>query len=148
MRTIIIHLAILFTSTCFCYSQNSPEEYIDSFFKYIAQERYEDAMYVLPANQRLDNDTSYLSQTISRLENFRDAYGRYCGYELIEKKEVSPSYIVFSYFIKYSSAPQRIQFVFYKPEDAWQLNQVTINSRNNQGPGNRRKGNFPLKDSN
>jgi hypothetical protein len=67
--------------------------------------------------------------------------GEYCGYELIEKEEVSPSYVVLTYFIKYYNAPQKIQFTFYKPKDSWQVIQINLNLQHTPAAvGNRKQG--------
>ncbi len=106
--------------------QNEPEDYVKSFFSLIAEGKFTEAIENLPTNEKFNSDTSYTFKLLKRLEITTKTTGDYCGYELIEKEEISPSYVVYTYFIKYTNEPVRIQFMFYKPKDTWQVNNVSI----------------------
>jgi hypothetical protein len=132
-------IIILFLSMGFIAAQNAPEDYTKTFFELVGQKKYAEAIEKIPANKRLENDTSYFAKLQSKLEMVGQKAGEYCGYELIEREEVSLSYIVLTYFIKYLNAPQKIQFTFYKPKDSWQVIQVNFNVQNNPGANGSRK---------
>ena len=107
-------------------AQTTPEEYIESFFNKIEKGDFEGAIQSVPIGELMEDDTSFTESLLTKLENNAEKMGKYCGFELINKEETTPSFITFTYFIKYKNAPQRIIFVFYKPEEAWQVNRINI----------------------
>jgi hypothetical protein len=140
MRTIAFFL-ITFLSVGIARAQNTPEDYTKLFFDLLGQKKYSEAIEQMPVNTKLENDTSYTSKLLGKLEMVGEKAGEYCGYELIEKEEVSPSYITLTYFIKYYNVPQKIQFTFYKPKDAWLLINVNLNVQGRSaGNGSRKPG--------
>lgn len=140
MRTLAFFL-IAFITLGFAKAQSSPEDYTRTFFDLVGQKKYAEAIEQMPVNKKLENDTSYTTKLLGKLEMVGEKAGEYCGYELIEKEEVSPSYMVLTYFIKYFNAPQKIQFTFYKPKDAWQVINVNLNVQGRSaGNGSRKPG--------
>lgn len=111
------------------YSQNSPEIVVENFFSYLEAGNNSEAIKTLPVCSNIENDTSFYNNILLKLDENEALFGKYCGYELIEKNEISESFITAEYLIKYLEAPRRVQFVFYKPLDNWQVNQITINFR-------------------
>ena len=111
MRNIALFLTLLL-GTGILFAQETPEEYIKSFFDLVGQKKYSEAIEIMPGNKRLENDTSYLSKLENRLEMAGNRAGEYCGYELISKEELTPSYVTYNYFIKYLNVPQKTQFIF------------------------------------
>ncbi len=142
MRNLALLSMLFIALTNFTYAQNEPEDYIKSFFDLVAQGKYTEAIDKMPTNEKFDTDTSYTSRLLAKLELLAKKSGEYCGYELIEKEEVSPSYIVYTYFIKYLNAPEQIQFTFYKPKDAWQVNHIAVSAQARQGMGMGRRPGF------
>ena len=132
MRNIAI-ISVLFILTGLSYAQNEPEDYIASFFDLAGQGKIKEAIDMMPANNKFENDTSYTSKLLARLGVLEKNSGDYCGYELIEKEEVTESYIIYTYFMKFMNVPQKIQFVFYKPKDAWQVNHISLANQSRQG---------------
>ena len=132
MRNIAL-ISVFFILTGLSYAQNEPEDYIATFFDLAGQGKIKEAIEIMPANNKFENDTSYASKLLARLEVLRKNSGDYCGYELIEKEEVTESYIIYTYFMKFMNAPQKIQFVFYKPKDAWQVNHISLTNQSRQG---------------
>jgi len=136
MKAITV-LTILFLAANFSIAQNEPEDYVKSFFALVAQGKITEAIEKMPTNEKFDSDTSYAAKLHTRLETAAKNSGEYCGYELIEKEEVSPSYVVYTYFIKYLNAPQQIQFTFYKPKDSWQVNNINLTAQARQASAKR-----------
>jgi hypothetical protein len=134
MRTIVLFLSLLLNAGVLL-AQQTPEEYIKTFFGLVGEKKYTEAIEKMPVNKRLENDTSYLSKVEIKLATAGNRAGEYCGYELIEKEELTPSYITYNYFIKYYNAPQKVQFVFYKPKNEWMLIQINLNVQGVQGMG-------------
>jgi hypothetical protein len=129
-RMLIIVLSIF--SFTYCYSQDSPEIIAEKFFSHLQAGNPDKAIESLPMGPILQTDTTLSAKLLARLNENQASFGKYCGYELIEQNEISESYIFSEYLIKYLDAPRRIQFVFYKPTDKWQINQVNINYRERQ----------------
>jgi hypothetical protein len=129
-RMLIIVLSIF--SLTYCYSQNSPEIIAKNFFTHLQAGNNDKAIESLPLGSNLESDTTLSVKLLAKLQENTTSFGEFCGYELIEQNEITESYIISEYLIKYLDAPRRIQFVFYKPKDQWQVNQVNINFRERQ----------------
>ena len=125
MRNIALFSVLTF-AVSIASAQQTPEDIIRSFFDALSNSNYAQAVKSMPLSNQLKTDSVFADRTIENLRNAEDEKGEYCGYELIKKEEVSPSFITYNYFIKYQDAPQKIQFVFYKPEDSWQLNKLNL----------------------
>ena len=126
MRTTALFM-ILFVFFGMTSAQGTPEEISKSFFDLVGQKKYSEAVQSLPASKQLEADTALNTRLLVKLKGLGMKDGEYCGFELITKEEVSPSYVVLTYFIKYMDVPQRIQLTFYKPKDVWQVIQVSLN---------------------
>jgi hypothetical protein len=124
------------TSTLFSICQSTPEEIVNSFFRFVQEEKYTEAInYLLSTNKNLENDSSLFNNLSNNLNNAPKRFGLYCGYDLIEKEETSPSYCTCAYFIKYEDNPIRVQFVFYKPREQWKVNSINIVGMQGRGLG-------------
>lgn len=139
MRNIAL-ISVFFILAGLSYAQNEPEDYIATFFDLAGQGKIKEAIETMPANNKFENDTSYTSRLLTRLELLSQKSGEYCGYELINKEEVTESYIIYTYFMKFMNAPQKIQFIFYKPKDTWQVNHIALANQSRQQGANRRFG--------
>ena len=129
---IIVLLTMFFLAANLSIAQNEPEDYAKLFFDLVAQGKITEAITSMPTNEKFESDTSYLTKLQTKLVELAKSSGEYCGYELIEKEEVSASYVIYTYFIKYMNAPQKIQIVFYKPKDSWQVNHIGITNQARQ----------------
>jgi hypothetical protein len=54
--------------------------------------------------------------------------GKYDGYELVARDQLSTSLMVYTYLVKYDRQPVRFTFELYKPTDKWQLLSFFIDS--------------------
>ena len=130
MRKIaMLILTISLSSIIGCYSQSSPLTIVENFFSHLESGNNTGAVKSLPVSSNIENDTSFYTRISSTLHENEISCGKFCGYELIEQNEISESYIISEYLIKYLNAPRRVQFIFYKPVDKWQVNQININFR-------------------
>jgi hypothetical protein len=55
-----------------------------------------------------------------------DQLGEYYGYELITEKRAGESYIIKSFLAKYERQPLRFNFVLYKPNTKWVLQNLSF----------------------
>lgn len=129
IKNLIVVFTLSTTLLSVSYSQNTPATIADNFFSNLETGNHKEALSSLPVSEKLESDTSITAQLLQKLDGNITSLGKYCGYELIEQNEITDSYIITEYLIKYLNAPRRIQFVFYKPVDNWQVNQIIINSR-------------------
>jgi len=137
----------------FSFGQETPESMVGTFFSSIAEGNFSQAIdYLLSTNQNLKNDSTLEATFTNNLKASHARNGVYCGYELIEKEQVSESFVNYSYFIKYMDNPVKINFTFYKPREKWQVNSVQLVPRTKeQGrgqEGRQQQGNKNLKGSN
>ena len=128
MRNTLLVFVLLIVSNIIL-AQNEPEDYLATFFDLVGKGKITEAIEKMPANEKFDSDTSYTAKLLTKMEQLTQNSGEYCGYEIIEKDEVTASYIVYTCFIKYMNVPLQIQFVFYKPKDAWQINHIALSGQ-------------------
>jgi len=114
-------------------AQNDPDAIVKTFFDLAGAGKYQQAIEAMPSTHKCESDTSYSTKLLSRLEMIGENAGEYCGYELVEKEEVSPSYITCTYFMKFMNAPHQIVFTFYKPKDTWQVININITGQARRG---------------
>ena len=57
-----------------------------------------------------------------------DFVGKYYGYELITKKQLSESFVLYSYMVRYDRQPMRFIFKMYKPNNKWSLYSFSVDS--------------------
>ena len=107
-------------------AQESPKSIAEKFFFYLKDDNFQQALESLPVSSRIKNDTAFSENLLKKLIANRNSLGEYCGFELIEQNEVSESYIIVEYLVKYMDAPRHIRFIFYKPKNIWQVNQVSM----------------------
>lgn len=119
-------------------AQNDPESIIKNFFDLAGAGKYEQALETMPSTQKFENDSSSSTRLLSRLKILGDNAGEYCGYEIIEKEEISPSYINYTCLMKFLNAPHQIQFTFYKPKDTWKVLNVNFTSQARRAPDAKR----------
>lgn len=126
MRTTLITLMIIALPIFHLSAQMSPDELVTPFFNSINQGEISKAIRELPKSQSLTNDTVQINRAIARLQTAEENAGDYLGFELIEVQEISDSYLIQSYLIKYTDVPLRINFVVYRPLKLWQVNSISF----------------------
>lgn len=121
MRKLIILTAVtLFSLTSF--GQSNPEDLINTFFKEYEKtpsKAVEDIYASNPWTSRIKDGIETMKNEVNKYTV--DYVGKYYGYELITKKQLSESFILCSYMVKYDRQPMRFIFKLYKPDDKWSL---------------------------
>jgi hypothetical protein len=153
MKIFYTFFVILLGSFQFSFAQETPESMVGTFFSSIAEGNFSQAVdYIISTNPNLKNDSTLEATLTNNLKASHTRNGVYCGYELIEKEQVSESYINYSYYIKYMNNPVRINFTFYKPREKWQVNSIQLVPRTKeQGrgqEGRQQQGNKNMKGNN
>ncbi len=131
------------------FSQETPESISGNFFSYFEGENTSQAVdYIISVGPNLKADSSLYARLTRNLQTAHNNNGVYCGYELVEKEQVSASYCNCTYFIKYLKNPVKIRFVFYKPRDTWQVNSVNLIRNNDEEGKNQERRNMNQNPSN
>ena len=119
-KTLLITLfSILSFST---FGQSHPEEIIKKFFDTYGKNSNKaiDELYATnPWTSRLKDGIENMKKEVNGYTV--DYVGKYYGYESITKKQLSESFVLYSYLIRYDRQPMRFTFEFYKPNDKWTL---------------------------
>lgn len=119
-RSILITVFIL--SVFNVLGQDKGEDIINIFFKQYETnptKAVEDIFNTSPYNGRMRDGIDNIKNELSKLTI--DYVGKYYGHELIVKKQLSGSFVLYSYLIKYDRQPLRFIFKMYKPNDKWML---------------------------
>jgi argonaute-like protein implicated in RNA metabolism and viral defense len=119
-KVILISVVMMVSLTAF--SQSSPDELIKKFFDEYPKnsnkaldDLYATNVWTLRIKDAIDN----LKKEVSGYNI--DMVGKYYGYEPIIKKQLSESFVLYSFLVKYDRQPMRFTFEFYKPNDKWTL---------------------------
>ena len=131
MKNSILFL-LVFVASFSCYGQTSsnstPDNILDNFFRIYEKSGLYTSVDTLFSYGDKDvfSALSYIKDTLAG--TIKNAGKKYCGSDLIIKKVVSPSYIFYSYLVKYPTHPVRFNFIFYKPETKWIMVDFSFNS--------------------
>jgi len=126
-RLVILASTTLFSLASF--GQSNPEDLLSTFFKEYAKtpaKAVEDIYATNPWTSRIRDGIETMKNEVNKYTF--DYVGKYFGYELITKKQLSESFILYSYMVKYDRQPIRFTFKLYKPSDKWTLYAFKIDS--------------------
>jgi hypothetical protein len=103
-------------------AQNTPEEMTDRFFETYSSNPVGAVDYIFSTNRWMtERNKDGIENVKTQLTNFLGLVGDYYGYEKITEKRVGESLKLVSFMAKYDRQPVRFTFVFYKPQDKWQV---------------------------
>jgi hypothetical protein len=131
-QRILLRQVVIIVLTCISLSvfgQANPDDIINTFFKEYAKtpsKAVEDIYATNPWTARIKDGIEAMKQEVNKYTV--DYVGKYYGYELITKKQLSESFILYSYMVKYDRQPMRFIFKLYKPNDRWTLFSLDIDS--------------------
>ena len=94
---------------------------LDTFFKKYKEMGADSAIEYLFGTNKLLADLPEVLTLRSKLDSLNKSSGKYEGKELISQKSATPSLVYFSYLVKFEYQPFRFTFVFYKPQNNWEL---------------------------
>lgn len=93
---------------------------IDIFFeKYKKNATSEAIDFIFDSTKEVSPEQ--LKELKEKLSTVNLTMGKFNGYEQITVQSTSPSFIYYSYLVKYDIKPIRFIFIFYKPNDKWKL---------------------------
>lgn len=104
-------------------AQDNPEDITQTFFQdfeSLGSSVALDRLYSTnPWMQRSTEAIANLKERIAGLTE--DFVGKCHGYELITKKQLTESFILYSFLAKYDRQPIRFTFQVYRPADTWRI---------------------------
>ena len=119
---ILTLLIVTVLSTNILKAQTKIDEITTEFFKTYEKSPQEAVDYVFGTNKwMMDRNKDGIENVKTQLTSFLGLVGDYYGYEKITEKSVGESYKLESFMMKYDRQPVRFTFVFYKPNDKWQV---------------------------
>jgi len=123
IRITVIMIMLLLGVSLTATSQSTPKEYADKFFNDYAEQSASIALDNLySTNEWMTRKTDAITNLKNQLEGLdQDFVGDYYGYELITQKNLTSSYSLLSYLVKFDRQPIRFTFHFYKPADNWKV---------------------------
>ena len=119
---LLTFIIVIILSTNILKAQSTTEEITTEFFKTYEKSPQKAVDYVFGTNKwMIDRNKDGIENVKSQLTNFLGLVGEYYGFEKITEKSVGKSFKLVSYMIKYDRQPMRFTFVFYRPNDKWQV---------------------------
>jgi hypothetical protein len=106
----------------FSYSQPTPENITKKFFEIYHQDDTGKALdflfsyspYVKDIQDVIDEVKQKLKTTVNKI-------GKYYGFDLLTKRSAGPNVIMLTYLVRHDREPLTFNIMFYKPNDAWQM---------------------------
>jgi hypothetical protein len=123
----ILYLIILSFALVSCDSANSqsaqiqtPEKINERFFDLNKSKGPKEALeFIFSTNNWIDENQT--SEVKNKLFDITKQLGSLQGKELISKRSIGENYILYSYLIRYERQPLRYSFIYYRPNNIWQL---------------------------
>jgi hypothetical protein len=99
----------------------TPVALIDTFFKKYKNDGTNTAIDYLFGTNKLFTNEAQIALLKAKLDSLQKTVGQYLAKELIAEKNTSPSLVFYSYLVKFTNQPIRFTFMFYKPQNDWEL---------------------------
>lgn len=77
--------------------------------------------YAFSTNEFIDAKSQNVFAMIKELESMSGKLGKYLSSELISEEKIAKSLTKNSYLVKFERQPIRIEFIFYKSNKEWSL---------------------------
>lgn len=124
MKIVFQLVILILISSCTSNSQPAsgltPDQLNREFFNLYQSKGIEVSLkYLFSTNKWISEvDASNIK---TKLTEHASQLGKYRSYEPIIKKTVGPSYVMYTFLIKYERQPVRFSITYYKPDTQWQL---------------------------
>lgn len=93
----------------------------EGFFRTLQEGKVRESYELLLANERLGQQQESVSLLVRKTEQALALYGKLLGFEVYDSYHVGSSVTVVTYITHLPLQPLRWRFVFYKPEERWNL---------------------------
>jgi len=116
-------IILLFAVGMVSCAQETPEEIVKTFFDlYTAKGSSNSIDYLFGTNKFMGQSKKEEIESLKiQLSNVVNIIGNYKGYEFIVQRGLGDNFIILSYLVKYERQPLRFNFIFYRPDKKWQV---------------------------
>ncbi len=123
-------IIFLLTLSFFLNAQNSYDSIPNIFFNTFKQKGSDAAIdYIYATNKYISSNLTANLKVKAELKKFTSMLGKYHGAEIIDTQFISKSYIKLSYLAKFDRQPLKFNFIMYKPNKKWQLQQLKFDDK-------------------
>ena len=117
LAVLVFCLSLLFSS-----AQTSIDEITTEFFSLYSKSPQKAIYYAFSSNKwMMDRKKDAVESIKRKVAGDIELLGKYYGYEKITSKSIGDSFVLVSFMVKYDRQPIRFTFVFYMPDNKWQL---------------------------
>ncbi len=117
LAVLVFCLSLLFSS-----AQTSIDEITTEFFSLYSKSPHKAIDYAFSSNKwMMDRKKDAVESIKRKVAGDIELLGKYYGYEKITSKSIGDSFVLVSFMVKYDRQPIRFTFVFYMPDNKWQL---------------------------
>lgn len=130
IRYPILVFSILFLSTAQgVYAQSGDAQITEAFFRQYALDPMKAFDYAFSTNKWMDRNQDAVENLKNQYNQLLPLIGTYYGYDLISEKSMGDHLKVSSFMLRYDRQPMRLTFVFYKPKDQWQVQNLKYDDK-------------------
>ncbi len=106
--------------------QTTTKEITDKFFSLYSTDPQKAVEYGFSTDKWFDKKQDGVSNLKNKLKDLVELVGEYEGYELLSEKTAGSNIKMITYIVRYEREPIRFTFLFYKPKDKWQINNLSF----------------------
>ncbi|HRG39207.1 MAG TPA: hypothetical protein PK289_11810 [Bacteroidia bacterium] len=107
----------------------SNEKITQTFFKTYKDDPTKAYGDLFENNKWMKDRKSDIETIKIKLADFINGMGEYYGFEPITEKSIGESYVLKSFLIKYERQPVRFTFILYRPNEIWQIQNFTYDTK-------------------
>lgn len=102
-------------------AQTNDKEIIKEFFEVFENDPIQALEYAFSTNPWMARNVDGVESVKNKFADLLPLIGDYYGWETITEKKIGENYKLVSYMVRYDRQPLRLTFIFYKPNDKWQV---------------------------
>ncbi len=116
------------------FSQTGSDSIPEKFFQIFEKKGSDAAIdYIYSTNKFMQSNIQASLKVKTELKKIASLVGKYHGHELMNKKNISKSYVQLYYMAKFDRPPLKFIFVLYKPDKTWQLQKLKFDDKVAEG---------------
>jgi hypothetical protein len=118
-----VALLILSASVMSTYTtaQNTENDITAEFFRIFQGDPMKAMDYAFSTNKWMERNIDGVENVKSKFKDLLPLIGDYYGYEKITEKAIGKDLKLVSFLVRYDRQPVRFTFVFYRPNEKWQV---------------------------
>ena len=110
-------------------AQTEHNQITEEFFRQYALDPMKAFDYAFSTNKWMDRNQDAVENLKNQYNNLLPLIGNYYGYDLITEKSQGDHLKVSSYILRYDRQPIRLTFLFYRPKDRWQVQNLKYDDK-------------------